>query len=136
MTTIYEGNTQKSVEKLAIALKDKLTIPEWTKFVKTGAGKERTPSREDWYYVRAASVLRKVYLKGPIGVAKLRVKYGNKKNRGHKPEKFYRGSGKIIRSILQQLEKANLLKDKKEGVHKGRIIAPLGISLVDKNTVR
>jgi small subunit ribosomal protein S19e len=69
---------------------------------------------------------------GPIGVSKLRSKYGGKKNRGMKPEKFYPASGKIIRTILQQLENAELVKKEEKGVHKGRIIAPKGVSLLDK----
>ena len=81
----------------------KNTPPSWHSFVKTGAGKERPPVSNDWWYIRTASVLRRVALLGPIGVSKLRVHYGNNKNRGHKPEKFYRGSGNILRKILQQL---------------------------------
>ena len=63
---------------------------------------------------------------------RLRVRYGAKKNRGHKPERFYKASGKIIRTILQELEKNNLIIFKKEGVHKGRIITPRGKSFMDK----
>ncbi|MBW2965302.1 40S ribosomal protein S19, partial [Candidatus Woesearchaeota archaeon] len=58
------------------------------------------------------------------------------KNRGHKPEKFCKGSGSILRKVLQQLEAAGLLKNEKEGVRKGRVITPKGISLMDKAAVR
>ena len=136
MVTMFDADAGKSIGKLAEELKSSIKNPEWTKFVKTGAAKERPPANEDWFYMRAASVLRTVYLKGPIGVQKLRVKYGSKKNRGHNPEKFYKGSGKILRTILQQLEKAELVKFQKEGVHKGRIITPKGTSLVDKSAVK
>jgi small subunit ribosomal protein S19e len=50
----------------------------------------------------------------------LKRKYGGKKNRGHKPEKRFDGSGNIIRKILQQLEKAGLIEQKAIRVHKGR----------------
>ncbi len=136
MVSVYEGDMQKSIEKLGVSLKSLVKAPEWTKFVKTGSGKERPPVDADWFYVRSASVLVQIYKKGPVGVQKLRTKYGSKKRRGHSPPKFYRGSGKIIRNILQQLEKAELVKYKKDGVHKGRIITSKGVSLVDKNVVK
>ena len=59
---------------------------------------------------------------GPVGVSKLTVKYGGKPNRGHKPGRFRRGSGSIARKILQQLEKAELVRQTSKGVHKGRVI--------------
>lgn len=51
---------------------------------------------------------------------------------GHKPERVYKASGKITRTILQQLEKAELIKFTEKGIHKGRIITPKGKSLLDK----
>ena len=85
------------------------------------------------WFVRSAAILRSIYKsKGPIGVQKLRLKYGSKKNRGSKPEKFYKASGKIIRIIVQQLEKEELVKKGEKGVHKGRVIASKGKSLLDK----
>ena len=133
---IEESNVQKSLLKMAEALKPLVKAPEWSKFVKTGAGKERPPVELDWWQLRAASILRAVYLKGPIGVSKLRTKYGNNKNRGHKPAAFVKGSGKIIRTILQQLEKAGLVEYKKDDVHKGRIVTAKGQSFVAKNSVK
>lgn len=136
MANIEESNIQKSIEKMAESLKPLIKAPEWSKFVKTGAGKERPPVELDWWNMRAASILRAVYLKGPIGVSKLRTKYGNNKNRGHKPSAFVKGSGKIIRVILQQLEKAGLVEYKKDDVHKGRILTAKGQSFVAKNSVK
>ncbi len=135
MATIYDADIQKSIEKIASSLKSIIKIPEWAKYVKTSRGKERLPEDPEWYLKRAASILVVIYKKGPIGVSKLRVKYGTKKNRGHNPERFVRASGKIIRNILQQLDSADLTSFKKEGVHKGRIITAKGKSLVDKNSV-
>ena len=86
----------------------------------------------EWWYKRAAAVLRSVYIKGPIGTSKLRTKYGGKKNRGYKPEKFYRGSGKIIRTVLQQLETSGLIIQQQKGVHKGRVVTPKGKIFLDK----
>ena len=136
MASIYDGDIQKSIEKLAENLKSLVKSPDWAIFVKTGAGKERPPADQDWFYMRSASVLITIYRRGPIGVSKLRVKYGSRKRRGHSPAKFYLASGKIIRNVMQQLEKAELVINKKDGIHKGRIVSPKGRSLVDKSTVR
>lgn len=113
-----------------------LKKPEWATFVKTGVSKERAPYDPEWWYMRQASILRKIMIHGPLGVSKLRTKYGSKKGRGHKGEHFEKASGKIIRTILQQLEKADLIKQAEKGVHKGRIATPKGISLVDKIAVQ
>lgn len=134
MVTIYDVNPNKLIERVSEELKKVEIIkePEWVRFVKTGASKERAPVERDWWYTRAASILRKVYVLGPIGVNKLRIKYGGKKNRGHKPERFYKGSGSVIRKILQQLEKAELVKQVEKGIHKGKIITPKGKKFLDK----
>jgi small subunit ribosomal protein S19e len=134
MVKVYDVNQDVLVNQLALKLKSdsKLKIPDWAKFVKTGPNKERHPLSEDWWYFRAASILRKIYFHGPIGVAKLRTKYGSKKNRGVVPSKFVKASGKIIRVILQQLESAGYIKKESDSQHKGRKISPKGVSLVDK----
>jgi small subunit ribosomal protein S19e len=116
MATPYEIESQKFLKALAEKLK---TIPEfkmpgWALFVKTSHGRERPPLDNNWWYIRAASILRKVYIKGIVGVGKLRTYYGSKKNRGAKPEKFFRASGKIIRTLLQQATKAGFLEHVKE----------------------
>ena len=113
--------------KLAEKLKNEkiVEMPEWAKFIKTGVSKERVPQQQDWWYLRAASILRKVYLFGPIGAERLSKFYGGRKNRGAKPEKFRRGSRKIIRTILQQFENKGLVK-KSEKQKKGRIMTEEG----------
>lgn len=100
-------------------------MPEWAKFVKTSTAKEKVPQQDDWWYLRAASILRKVSINGPIGAGRLSKVYGGRKNRGHKPEKFMRGSRKIIRIIFQQFEEKNFLKKAEKG-KKGRIITEKG----------
>jgi small subunit ribosomal protein S19e len=131
MVTVYDVPPQQLIEKVAEELKNRgLKQPDWAPFVKTGVHRERKPDQEDWWYIRAASVLRKVYLQGPIGVSRLRVIYGGRKSRGHKPERFCRGSGSIIRKILQELERLELVEKQKEG-KKGRKISPKGRSFLD-----
>jgi len=99
--------------------------PEWAKFAKTGVHKKYPPQEDDWWYTRAASILRRIYLDGPIGVSRLRTYYGGRKDRGHKPEHFRKASGNVIRKILQQLESAKLIEKNKKG-KRGRIISEEG----------
>lgn len=103
--------------------------PEWAALVKTGVHKERIPDNPDWWYVRSAAILRTLHMKGPVGVERLRTKYGGKKDKGNKPPRFAKGSGSIQRKILQQLEAAGLV-EKTEG--DGRKISPKGQSLLDQ----
>jgi small subunit ribosomal protein S19e len=98
-------------------------------FVKTGAHKERAPDDPDFWFVRCASILRKVYLNGPIGTERLRINYGGRKRRGAKPNKFQKGSGAIVRTALQQLERAGFIM--KRGT-KGREMTDIGRSYMDK----
>jgi len=129
---INDVNPNALIERTAKQLQEIIKAPKWALFVKTGVHKDRPPAREDWWYVRAAAVLRTVALTGPIGVEKLRTKYGGKQNRGVKPEKFKKGSGHILRTVLQQLEQAKLVEQKTVKNHKGRLITRQGKSLLDK----
>jgi small subunit ribosomal protein S19e len=134
MTQIMLVDANELVRRAAEELKKgKLVTPlEWSKLVKTGHHKERMPENPDWWYYRAAAILRAVAKLGPIGTSKLRTKYGGKKNRGHKPEHVYKASGSIIRKILQQLETSELVVKAEKDVHKGRILTPKGQSFLDK----
>ncbi len=118
---------EDSLTNISTKLKNEkiVEMPEWANFVKTGVSRERVPQQLDWWYLRTASILRKIYLHGPIGAERLSKRYGGRKNRGYKPERFKRGSRKIIRTILQQLEEKNLVK-KSEKQKRGRIITEEG----------
>lgn len=137
MTHILTVNSSILIQKVADELKkEKLVKPTiWAPFVKTGHHKERRPDSEDWWYMRSAAILRSIAKLGPIGTQKLRTKYGGRKNRGHKPEHAYKASGAVIRNILQQLEKSGLIVQAQKGAHKGRILTPKGISLMDKTAM-
>lgn len=102
--------------------------PEWAKYVKTSAARERPPEDPDWWYMRAASLLRKIYIHGPIGVSRLREYYGGRKNRGVRPEHHYDGAANNIRKILNQLEAAGLVTKSS----KGRDLTRDGRSLMDR----
>merc|ERR1712022_23722 len=44
----------------------KFDVPKYHDIVKTGVIKEFAPYDEDWFYVRSASILRKVYPQGSL----------------------------------------------------------------------
>ena len=133
MVTVYDVNPNSLINKAAEELKkvDSIKAPAWVSFAKTGVQKERPSTEKDFWYKRCASVLRKIYIYGPIGVSKLRVKYGGRKNRGTKPDAFRKAGGNIIRKVLQQLEKNELIRQAEVGVHKGRVITPKGKKFLD-----
>jgi small subunit ribosomal protein S19e len=123
------------VNSLAEELKKEklLTPPSWSKFVKTGSSKDRIPSQEDWWYLRGASILRRMYLDNrPIGVNRLRRVYGDKEKNRYSGKHFQPAGGAIIRKLLQQLEQSGLIMKVKIQNRPGRRIAPKGISLSDK----
>ena len=131
MVTVFDVEGQTFVEVLAELLKGRysevVVPPPWATFVKTAHFKNRPPSDSGWWYKRAASILRALYIKGPIGVSRLRKKYGGRKDSPMRKAHFHKAAGNHIRKILQQLEKAELVATSK----KGRSLTPKGVSLLD-----
>ena len=130
MTTVFDVPADLLINKVTEELKknDSIESPAWSDFVRTGVHKERKPENEDWWFVRTASIIRRVYIDGPVGVESLRNFYGGKKDRGVRPEVFRKGSGAIIRNALHQLEDAGYV----EKVEGGRVVTPQGRSFLDK----
>ena len=102
--------------------------PEWVTFVKTGTNRERSPDSPDWFFERTASILYRIYKKGPLGTESLRTYYGGKKRRGVRKPHFRKAAGKILRICLQQLEKEGFVKKSK----KGRVITAKGQSYLNR----
>lgn len=130
--TIFSKDAQLFNNSLAEALKKvpEIKAPEWSFFVKTGISKQRVPQDADFWQKRTASILRQLYLNGVVGVEKLRTRYGGRKNRGVRPDKFKKSSGKIIRVILQQAEKAGFV-EKVTGSQFGRRLTKKGREFLD-----
>ncbi|MCE4604645.1 MAG: 30S ribosomal protein S19e [Aeropyrum sp.] len=132
MVTALEVPADMLIRRVAAKLKEKypqVKPPVWAYFAKTGPHKERPPVDRDWWYIRAASILRKLYKSPePVGVEAFRVIYGGRQNRGSAPEHFRKAGGSVPRNILQQLEEAGLVV-KIPG--KGRTLSPAGRSLLD-----
>jgi len=136
---IYDYPPQEYNLKLAEALKKipEIEEPEWVKFVKSGTSRERPIEDPDFWYKRTASILKQIYKNKVVGVNRLRTRYGGKKNRGSKPEKFFKSGGKIIRKILQQTDKAGLTEIAKDirGVRSkkpGRQLTETGKKLMEE----
>ena len=133
-STVYEMPTGEYNTKLANILKNmpEFKQPEWSYFVKSSVSKSRPPRDPDFWYKRAASILRQVYTHGVVGVNRLKTRYGGRKKRGVRPEHFTKASGKIIRTVLQQAEAAGLLEKYKEsGKRAGRKLTQTGRELLD-----
>ena len=132
--TVYEVEAGKFNEKLALELQ-KITefeMPEWAYFVKTSVARARPPFNPEFWYARAASVLRQIYIHNVVGVNRLKNRYGGRQDRGMKPPVFRKGSGKIVRVILQQAEKAGLLEKYIEsGKRAGRKLTEKGNKLLE-----
>ena len=131
---VYSMQANDYNNKLAEALKQipEFKEPEWAGFVKTGVSKKRPPQGKDFWHKRAASIMRQIYVKGVVGVSRLRTRYGSKQNRGMRPEKFRKASGKMIRIILQQAEQSGLIEKYNEsGKKAGRKLTDKGKELME-----
>ena len=81
---MYDVPVNELITRLSQEMRkvESIKAPSWATFAKTGIAKDRPPTDSDWWYFRAASILRKIVVLGPVGVSKLRTKYGSRKNRG------------------------------------------------------
>lgn len=130
LAVVYDVPATLLVARAGQKLKEtgKVKAPEWAADVKTGTHRQYPPTQQDWWYTRCASILRRIYIDGPVGVQRLRTLYGGRKNRGVRPDRHERGSGSIIRDALQQLEKAGFVKS----VKGGRAVTPQGMAFLDR----
>jgi len=132
MVTLYDVPASKLIPALAKELETKIKAPEWAPYVKTGFFKDRPPDDPKWWFARNASIMRYIAMSGPVGVERLRGKYGGRMNRGSKPERTRKGSGNVIRKSLQQLEQAGLIQKVTRSKRPlGRGITPAGQKLLD-----
>ena len=108
---------------------DKFDLPVWADTVKTGVFKELAPYGDDWYYIRAASIARKVYLRPGIGIGQLQKWYGGNYRRGTRTEHFRKANSGIIRSVLIQLEEMKVMEKVEAG---GRRVTTVGQQDLDR----
>lgn len=132
MPTVYDIPSNLLIQRLTEYLK--MNVPEvsppiWASYIKTSSHLEEPPIQSDWWYTRCSSLLRKTYIQGPIGIARLRKAYGGRTGKGCQGKFKAPGGGAIIRKGFQQLEQAGLINTI-EG--KGRVLTSKGISLLDR----
>ena len=132
MVTPYDVPASKLIEKLAKYLKenvDAVTPPAWASMAKTGSHAEKEPYDPDWWFTRCASVLRKIYVHGPLGAEKLRADFGGGKRHGSIPAHAAKAGGSPVRKALQQLETAGFVETVKP---KGRKVTKEGRKLLQE----
>lgn len=124
--TVKDVPAAAFVKALAAHFKQagQLEVPENAEFIKTAHFKELAPYDADWYYVRAASIARKIYLFGGMGVGGLAKVYGGHARRGTRKGHYTRASRQVLRHILRQLGDLKLVHKKKG--KKGRFISSKG----------
>ncbi|CAK0850797.1 unnamed protein product, partial [Prorocentrum cordatum] len=112
IVTVKDVDAPAFIKAFAEHLKrqGRFEIPKWSDVVKTSKHKELPPLDPDWLYVRTASMVRKIYIRGGTGVGGFRKVYGGQKRRGVCTNVFSKGSGKIARYVLQQLEEMGLVE--------------------------
>lgn len=132
MVSAHDVPSSKLIGALAQQMKSMpgMQAPEWALWVKTGSHAERPPSDRDWWHTRAASVMRKLYIHGPVGLSDLERAYGGSKALYYNPKHHRDAGGSSIRKILHQLEQAELVAK----TPKGRILSPKGRALLDKTS--
>jgi small subunit ribosomal protein S19e len=132
LTTPHDVPASQFIEHLAKYIKEnvpQVEPPAWAAVAKTGSHVEKQPQDPDWWYTRAASVLRKVYFHGPIGLERLRSDYGGRKGFRVTPNHASKGGGSNIRKILQELEVAGLIQTIRP---KGRVMSPKGRKMMQE----
>jgi len=130
MVNVHDVPAEKLISALAERMKKQreLDVPQWAQFVKTGSHAERPPQQPDWWYTRAASLLRKLYVHGPLGQGDLERAYGGSKAVAYNPKHRRDAGGSAIRKILKQLEQSELVAK----TPKGRVLTPKGMAMLDK----
>lgn len=70
-TSLKDVDQQEVVKHIAQFLKKsgKVKVPEWSDLVKLGTFKQLAPIDPDWYFIRTASIARRLYVRSPVGEA-------------------------------------------------------------------
>jgi len=131
MAKVYDVPANALISKLAEVLKtEDIPAPSWSLFVKTGAHADKPPQKSDWWHTRCASILRKIYLHGPISVNELRTMYGDGKRNMYYGARHHKdASGAIIRNAIHGLERLGYVEKVEK---KGRVLSRQGMQKLDK----
>eukprot|EP01115_Flamella_aegyptia_P002615 TRINITY_DN136729_c0_g1_i1.p1 TRINITY_DN136729_c0_g1~~TRINITY_DN136729_c0_g1_i1.p1 ORF type:complete len:143 (-),score=25.44 TRINITY_DN136729_c0_g1_i1:180-608(-) len=137
--TVKDVNSHEFVNAYSKYLKrsGKMNPPEWTNIAKTACYKELSPQDPDWFYIRTASLARKVYLRQNTGLGGFKKLYGSGARNGTKPRHHRNASGSVIRHALKQLTELGIIEVSNKGgrkiTQKGqRELDGIAVSLVNK----
>jgi small subunit ribosomal protein S19e len=131
--TVRDISSDAFIKAYAEHLKnsDKFELPTWADTVKTAVFKEMCPlASDDWYYIRAASIARKIYLRPGTGVGALCKWYGGAYKRGTRKAIYRKANSGIIRSVLKNLEEMKVIEEANNG--KGRKMTRVGQQDLDR----
>ena len=130
MTHATDVPADALLPRLAAELKNRKAVepPKWAMFAKTGVHTQLAPTQRDWWFLRSASVMRKISLVGPTGVERLSSEYGGRRDRGSAPYHARTGSRAVLRTIVHQLEHSGLVQAQK---NRGRRLSPEGQRMID-----
>ena len=130
MAKVHDVPADVLLRKLTDILKNEdIPAPSWASFVKTGSHADRPPHEKDWWHIRCASILRKIYLHGPIGINDLRKEFGGGKPVGYGAAHHRDAGGAIIRNAIHGLEKLGYVEKVEK---KGRIVTKQGMQKLDR----
>ena len=130
MAKVYDVPADVLVERLAEILKSEdIPAPSWIPFVKTGAHADKPPQNREWWHIRCASILRKIYMHGPIGINELRKNYGGGRPSGDGAAHHKDAGGAIIRNAVHGLENLGYVE---KVDRKGRAISRDGMQKLDR----
>ena len=131
MAKVYDVPADKLISKLTEVLKtEEIPAPSWIMFVKSGAHADKPPQRSDWWHTRCASILRKIYLHGPLSVNDLRTIYGDGRRNMYYGARHHKdASGAVIRNAIHGLEKLGYLE---KVAKKGSVLTRQGMQKLDK----
>eukprot|EP01029_Cantina_marsupialis_P003184 TRINITY_DN1301_c0_g1_i2.p2 TRINITY_DN1301_c0_g1~~TRINITY_DN1301_c0_g1_i2.p2 ORF type:complete len:138 (+),score=28.92 TRINITY_DN1301_c0_g1_i2:37-450(+) len=128
MPTLKDVSAQDIIAALAVVLKNKgLEIKGDLTIIKTAVRKELPPTDVDFIFVRAAAILRALYIRPGQGVGALTRYFGGAKNNGTCKSHFSRSAAGIIRRILLATDKLGFTSKKASG----RALTKSGVQLLD-----
>ena len=129
MAKVYDVPADILINRLSeILKKEDIPSPDWASFVKTGTHADKPPQNSEWWHIRCASILRKIYLHSPASIKELRSMYGGGKPVGYGTAHHRDASGAIIRNAVHALEKLGYIEKVEK---KGRVLTKQGTKKLD-----
>ena len=132
MPTVYDVPADQLIQRMAAYLRENaldVSPHPLAALVKTSPQLENPPESPDFWYVRCASILRKLYINKFVGIDELRKAYGGRwGGRGDVGKHKRRSGGAMIRLCLKQLETAGLVKIV---AGRGRTLTNKGVATLD-----